>query len=132
MASYVAAVKCAHTMGQVRQFELAKRLGIDWRVAIVFLRRMQQDGIVGRMDARGWRSVLEPYSDVHTHDTINGATVAAQHIASPDSRFDAVRRLIAKELHPDSGCAGKDGEELLTGIFQRVWPQIEEIAHSLP
>ena len=131
MASYVAAVECAHTMGQVRQFELAKRLGIDWRVANVFLQRMQHDGIVGRMDARGWRSVLEPCSYVHTPHAINEAIIAAQHTASPDSRFDAVRRLIAKELHPDSGCAGKDGKELLTGIFQRVWPQIEEIAHSL-
>jgi hypothetical protein len=118
-------------MGQVRQFELAKRLGIDWREANVFLQRMQHDGIVGRMDARGWHSVSEPDHNVHTSRDINKAIVAAQHTTSPDSRFDAVRRLIAKELHPDSGCAGKDGKELLTGIFQRVWPQIEEIAHSL-
>ncbi len=131
MVSYVAAIECARTMRQVRQFELAKRLRIDWREATVLLQQMQHDGIVGRMDARGWRSVLEPYSDVHTPYTITGATVAAQHTASPDSRFDAVRRLIAKELHPDSGCAGKDGEDLLTGIFQRVWPQVEEIARSL-
>lgn len=127
MASYVAAIECARTMGRVRQFELAKRLGIDWRVANLFLQRMQRDGIVGRMDARGWRFALEPDGDVHTSCPTN----AAQHTTSPDTRFDAVRRLIAKELHPDSGCEGKDGKELLTGIFQRVWPQIEEIAHSL-
>lgn len=131
MASYVAAIECARTMGQVRQFELAKRLGIDWRVANLLLQRMQHDGIVGRMDARGWRSVLESDSDAHTSRPTNGAAAAAQRTASLDTRFDAVRRLIAKELHPDSGCAGKDGKELLTGIFQRVWPQIEEIAHSL-
>ena len=117
-------------MGQVRQFELAKRLGIDWRVANVFLQRMQHDGIIGRMDARGWRPVLKSRSDVYM-PAINGAVVATRQTVSPDPRFDAVRRLIAKELHPDSGCAGENGKELLTGIFQRVWPQVQEIARSL-
>jgi hypothetical protein len=131
VTSYVAAVECARVMGQVRQFELAKRLGIDWRVANVFLQRMQHDGIVGRMDARGWRSVSESHSDVHMPNPVIGAAADARQEASRDARFDAIRRLIAKELHPDSGHAEEDGKELFTQMFQRIWPQIQEISRSL-
>jgi hypothetical protein len=91
VTSYVAAVACARIMGQVRQFELAKCLGIDWRVANVFLQRMQHDGIVGRMDARGWRSVSESHSDVHMPNPVSEAAVPAQQEASRGRRFDAIR-----------------------------------------
>ena len=43
------------------------------------------------------------------------------------NRFDALRRLIAKELHPDF-CDGGHLEKLLRQeCFKRLWPQIREI-----
>ena len=47
--------------------------------------------------------------------------------ASRHDRFDALRRLIAKELHPDF-CDGGGIEKLIRAeFFKRVWSQIEEI-----
>ena len=47
-----------------------------------------------------------------------------------DSRFDALRRLIAKELHPDF-CTGGQLEKLLRQeCFKRLWPEIERIAEQ--
>jgi hypothetical protein len=45
--------------------------------------------------------------------------------------FDAIRRRIAKELHPDSCRAEEQGKELLTQMFQRIRPQIQEISREL-
>jgi hypothetical protein len=46
---------------------------------------------------------------------------------SPDKRFDALRRLIAKELHPDF-CTGGDLEKLVRSeCFKRLWPEIERL-----
>jgi hypothetical protein len=43
-------------------------------------------------------------------------------------RFDALRRLIAKELHPDF-CNGGQLEKLMRQeCFKKLWPEIEEIA----
>lgn len=45
-------------------------------------------------------------------------------------RFDALRRLIAKELHPDF-CTGGQLEKLLRQeCFKRLWPEIERIAEQ--
>ena len=42
-------------------------------------------------------------------------------------RFDALRRIVAKELHPDH-CAGGDFEKLARGeFFKRLWPEIEQL-----
>ena len=48
--------------------------------------------------------------------------------ASRDDRFNALRRLIAKELHPDF-CDGGWIEKLIRAeFFKEVWHKIEEIA----
>jgi prophage DNA circulation protein len=45
-----------------------------------------------------------------------------------DDRFDALRRLIAKELHPDF-CNGGHLEKLLRQeCFKKLWPEIERLA----
>jgi hypothetical protein len=47
-----------------------------------------------------------------------------------DDRFDALRRMIAKELHPDH-CAGGDFEKLARAeFFKRLWPEIERLAEE--
>ena len=47
---------------------------------------------------------------------------------SHDDRFDALRRLIARELHPDFGTGGEIEKAVRTEFFKRVWSQIEDIA----
>jgi hypothetical protein len=44
-----------------------------------------------------------------------------------DNRFDALRRLVAKELHPDF-CTGGHLEKLMRQeCFKRLWPEIERL-----
>lgn len=45
-----------------------------------------------------------------------------------DERFDMLRRLVAKELHPDF-CDGSQLEKMVRAeLFKRLWPEIERIA----
>ena len=51
-----------------------------------------------------------------------------RHTTNVDERFDALRRLVAKELHPDF-CTGGDLEKLVRSeCFKRLWPEIERLA----
>jgi hypothetical protein len=47
--------------------------------------------------------------------------------AEPNSdwRFSALRRLVAKELHPDLCRTGEAEAAARNNLFQRIWPQIE-------
>ena len=50
--------------------------------------------------------------------------------ASGQARFDALRRLVAKELHPDF-CTGGQLEKLMRQeCFKKLWPRIEELAEQ--
>ena len=57
--------------------------------------------------------------------------LAAQLISrgeTRDDRFDALRRLVARELHPDH-CAGGDIEKTVRAeFFKRLWPEIERLS----
>ena len=45
-----------------------------------------------------------------------------------DDRFDALRRLVARELHPDH-CVGGDIEKTVRAeFFKRLWPEIERLS----
>ena len=45
-------------------------------------------------------------------------------------RFDALRRLVAKELHPDF-CTGGDLEKLVRQeCFKKLWPEIDRLAEQ--
>jgi len=47
-----------------------------------------------------------------------------------EHRFDALRRLVAKELHPDF-CKGGQLENDAAGIcFKKLWPEIERLAEQ--
>ena len=51
----------------------------------------------------------------------------ANRRATRDDRFDALRRLIARELHPDH-CAGGDVEKAVRAeFFKRLWPEVERL-----
>ena len=48
--------------------------------------------------------------------------------AGGQDRFDALRRLVAKELHPDF-CKGGQLEKLMRQeCFKKLWPEIERLA----
>ena len=55
-------------------------------------------------------------------------TQLAGRLATRDSRYDALRRLIARELHPDH-CTGGEIEKLVRAeFFKSLWPEIEQLA----
>ena len=55
-------------------------------------------------------------------------TQLAGRLATRDSRYDALRRLIARELHPDH-CSGGEIEKLVRAeFFKSLWPEIEQLA----
>ena len=48
-----------------------------------------------------------------------------------DERFDKLRRIVAKELHPDF-CAGGEIEKLIRAeFFKKLWPEIEQLADQV-
>jgi hypothetical protein len=50
--------------------------------------------------------------------------------ASGQDRFDALRRLVVKELHPDA-CNGGQLEKLMRQeCFKKLWPEIERLAEQ--
>ena len=56
------------------------------------------------------------------------AAQLASHQETRDDRFDALRRLVARELHPDH-CAGGDIEKTVRAeFFKKLWPEIERLA----
>ena len=49
---------------------------------------------------------------------------------SGQDRFDILRRIIVKQLHPDS-CTGGDLERLMRQkCFKKLWPEIERLAEK--
>jgi hypothetical protein len=47
-----------------------------------------------------------------------------------DRRFDRLKRLIAREFHPDQGAATGIEKQIRAEIFKTVWPRIEDIERS--
>jgi hypothetical protein len=57
--------------------------------------------------------------------TAESALETTQHVAG--KRYTAMRRIIARELHPDSVPAGGVEHALRTTLFQRIWSVVEEM-----
>jgi hypothetical protein len=166
-ASYTTAVACALGVARIRHFELAQKIGADWRIALRYLDQMQREGLVGPLGLDGWREVLAtravatdaPNSGNHAEgsgaqelrleiEDLRQAHAAALSELSAwrararqrtmpervgegepekngDWRFKALRRLVAKELHPDLSRPGGMEAAVRNALFQRIWPQIE-------
>jgi len=63
----------------------------------------------------------------------NVVDLTAQSASRPetrDGRFDALRRLIAKELHPDFCDGGGLEKTLRAEFFKKLWPEIERLVLS--
>jgi len=124
-ASYEAAVSCVRGMRRVRQFELGTRIGTDWRLARAYLDRMEREGVVGPMRPTGWREVTG-----HATEAEPGRPEpAAGRRPDPEvqRQLEAVRRLIARELHPDSSPGDEPARAVKEVLFKRVWPQMQAL-----
>ena len=51
----------------------------------------------------------------------------ANRRATRDDRFDALRRLVARELHPDFCTSGGIEKMIRAEFFKRLWPEIERL-----
>ncbi len=127
--SYTLAVACAREMRMVRQFELAARLGISRRTAVAHLARMQREGVVSRMDVRGWHAALDLHAERPDPEP-DSRVVDRDGPAPRKPQYDAVRRLIARELHPDACDSDDPTKPLRAELFKRIWPQLLEITHA--
>ena len=107
--TYETTLACAARMGRVRPFELARTLGVDWRDVVPHLERMQREGLALRPDASGWRVMTAPSPAPEPSDT----------------RLDALRRLIARELHPDLSDAPAEERAVRGEIFKKIWPMLD-------
>jgi hypothetical protein len=47
--------------------------------------------------------------------------------ASGQDRFEALRRIVVKELHPDACNAGQLEKLIRAECFKKVWPEIERL-----
>jgi hypothetical protein len=45
-------------------------------------------------------------------------------------RIEAVRKLLARELHPDKAGLSSSEAALRSSLFQSIWPQIDQITKS--
>ena len=48
--------------------------------------------------------------------------------AREDKRIEALRRLLARELHPDKAQSSTEEAALRAEIFKQLWPEIDRIA----
>ncbi len=124
-ASYEAAVSCVRSLRRVRQFELGTRIGADWRLARAYLDRMEREGVVGPMRPTGWRDVAGPAS----REAPEGQEAPRATQADPriEQQLDAIRRLIARELHPNSSPGDEPARAVKEALFKRVWPQMQAL-----
>ena len=112
-------------MRRVRQFELGARIGTDWRLARAYLDRMEREGVVGPMRPTGWRDVI----GTQAWEVPEPRESAAQTRGNPliEQRLEAVRRLIARELHPDTSPGDEPARAVKEALFKRVWPQMQAL-----
>lgn len=134
--------------------ELARGLDASPATAGTFLRRMEAEGVVGLAGPDGTHPVLgerrrrwsaepqpmaagaDPWAEVAR---LRGEAAAAAHRATiaeaqlagaaPRERMAVLRRMLARELHPDT--AAPIGDPALQAayaeVFKRVWPRIERV-----
>jgi hypothetical protein len=124
-ASYEAAVSCVRGMRRVRQFELGARIGADWRLARAYLDRMEREGVVGPMRPTGWRDVAGQATEAGPRT--REPPVGPQGDPRIQQQLEAIRRLIARELHPDSSPGDEPARVVKEVLFKRVWPRMQAL-----
>jgi hypothetical protein len=59
---------------------------------------------------------------------LNAESTLRCHQVTGDDRFDTLRRLVARELHPDHCMGGEIEKVVRAEFFKRLWPEIERIS----
>lgn len=129
---------------------LVRGLDATPAAADAFLRRMEADGVIGPAEPDGAHPVLgaqrrrwsAPMPAETAPAGMMGEDVARLRAerdaalrraesaeAAAAARLATLRRMLARELHPDSAAsAGTTAlQEAYQEIFQRVWPRIEAV-----
>jgi hypothetical protein len=154
---------------------LVRSLGATPAAAASFLRRLQQDGLIGPAEENGAHPVAgrggrrrywgeaqgakaAPAPEVRiaeleaelarlrlqaeeadfwrrralaAEQRQPGGPQASEPTAVLQGRVDALRRMLAKELHPDAARLGTD-RAVHAEIFKAVWPRIEAVLRGEP
>ncbi|MFC7473080.1 hypothetical protein ACFQS7_01850 [Dankookia sp. GCM10030260] len=120
--------------------------------AASFLRRLEAEGVVGPAGADGAHPVLgerrrrwaepapaaaDPWAEcarlrAEAEAATRRAAAAEAQLAAataPRERIAALRRLLARELHPDTAAPAGDParQAAHAEVFARVWPRIERV-----
>jgi hypothetical protein len=140
---------------------MARGLDATPAAAASFLRRLEAEGVVGPAEPDGAHPVLgerrrrwaeaapastdrsaDPWAEVARWQAAAEAAVrraaAAEarlaELAAPRERIAALRRLLARELHPDTAAPLGDlaQQAVYAEVFKRVWPRIERVLDGAP
>ena len=131
---------------------MARGLDATPAAAASFLRRLEAEGVVGPAGPDGTHPVLgerrrrwaeaapaaaDPWAEVaqlraEAEAAARQAAAAEARLAelaAPRERLAALRRLLARELHPDTAAPLGDlaQQAAYAEVFKRVWPRIERV-----
>jgi hypothetical protein len=206
--SYADAVRYVRRQPRINTSALADGLGIRWSLALDYLQRMEQAGVVGTIDDHGWWPVSRPQGPPAVRKATAAQAAMPQQSPTPEferpqetlvagaplgqsndegqqkileklrdaarvlmaerenmqklrdacrlliaereawkrralaaearmlteeademdrHRFDALRRVLARELHPDYAPANCADLPLREALFKSIWPKVEQI-----
>lgn len=180
--SYASALRFVRSGHRIKLSELANEFSVSWVVAIGWLDRMTNEGVISReVDFIGYRKVLTVSNSDSSNSNFNGtegqhqrhtstkplsereqiaeleekiarlkeagkliiqqreewksraliaeAKYSNENTVNPknDTKYISLKRIIAREIHPDY--AQSEGLEriLREALFKRIWPLIEDI-----
>ncbi|NOG72876.1 hypothetical protein [Roseicella sp. DB1501] len=114
-----------------------------------FLRRMEADGLIGPAGPDGAHPVLGSRRRASLHAAQDEPAIAARlraelqaalqraeraearlaALTAPQARLGTLRRLLARELHPDTAALAEDParQAAYAEIFKTLWPRIEAV-----
>ncbi|WP_431267974.1 hypothetical protein [Dankookia sp. P2] len=145
--------------GQVRLTLEGMARGLDATPAAAasFLRRLEAEGVVGPAGPDGAHPVLgerrrrwaeaapaaaDPWAEIarlriEAEAAARRAAAAEARLAAlavPREQIAALRRLLARELHPDTAAPLGDPAQqaAFEEVFKRVWPRIERVLDGAP
>ena len=136
---------------------MARGLDATPAAAASFLRRLEAEGVVGPAGPDGAHPVLgerrrrwaeaapaptDPQAEIarlrgEVEAAMRRAAAAEARLAeraAPSRRIAALRRLLARELHPDTAAPLGDPAQqaAYAEVFKRVWPRIERVLDGEP
>ena len=113
-------------------------LRLEPRAALQLVQDMERLGDIARPDDSGWHAVLVQEAAVQpgpepvgpeAADWRQRAEAAEARLAAgrEDSRFDRLKRRLAREFHPDQAAASEIDRVVREVVFRRVWQIVQEV-----